>query len=182
MNEKCHNHPDREALSLCHSCGSYYCADCLTEGIEYYYCQLEPCQLTLQKEIQNKPARQQKTFSLYQDNKKLWQLIVAISLILPLLIQVFFPRPASDIPQNKLEQFSNEIRVEDPNVVESLFGVAGAALGLLLIPFIPAGIVAGIFRLLNKSLSSKHFMNIYTVCWIVIALMSTAGNLGAAIL
>ncbi len=42
--EKCLYHPDKRALSFCHSCGKYFCGACLTEGIEYYYCRNSSCQ------------------------------------------------------------------------------------------------------------------------------------------
>lgn len=38
---------DKEALSFCHSCGKYFCSDCLTEGKEYYYCDNPECQKQL---------------------------------------------------------------------------------------------------------------------------------------
>ena len=43
MTEYCVNHPDRMALSFCHSCKRYFCADCLEEGSEYYYCREKAC-------------------------------------------------------------------------------------------------------------------------------------------
>ena len=51
MKEKCYNHPERNALSLCHSCGRYFCSECLTEGTEYYYCHSEQCRVALQSEL-----------------------------------------------------------------------------------------------------------------------------------
>jgi hypothetical protein len=47
----CINHPDKEAISICHNCGSDYCELCLTEGKEYYYCRKEECQEMLRKEL-----------------------------------------------------------------------------------------------------------------------------------
>ena len=47
----CKNHPDREAFSVCHNCGEHYCKDCLSEGIEYYYCKKSKCQAALKKEV-----------------------------------------------------------------------------------------------------------------------------------
>jgi hypothetical protein len=47
----CVNHPDKEALSTCHNCGSDYCELCLTEGKEYYYCHKYECQEMLKKEL-----------------------------------------------------------------------------------------------------------------------------------
>jgi len=32
MKEKCFNHPDKKAISYCHSCGKYFCEDCLSIG------------------------------------------------------------------------------------------------------------------------------------------------------
>ncbi len=43
MVTKCFNHPTQAALSSCHVCKNHYCAECLTEGVEYYYCQKEEC-------------------------------------------------------------------------------------------------------------------------------------------
>jgi hypothetical protein len=40
----CNNHPERNAVSSCRSCGQYYCGDCLIEGVDYYYCRMENCQ------------------------------------------------------------------------------------------------------------------------------------------
>jgi hypothetical protein len=40
----CTTHGDREALSLCHNCGKYFCKECLHEGREYYYCSSPECQ------------------------------------------------------------------------------------------------------------------------------------------
>lgn len=51
MKTKCINHPTRDALSFCKSCGEYYCADCLHEGVEYYYCDREACQQIYQQEL-----------------------------------------------------------------------------------------------------------------------------------
>jgi len=47
MKEKCSNHPERNSLSFCHSCGKYYCEGCLDVGDEYFYCKEEKCQLSL---------------------------------------------------------------------------------------------------------------------------------------
>jgi hypothetical protein len=51
MKQKCHNHTEREAASSCHSCGYYFCSDCLNEGIEYHYCKAEKCQQVYQEEL-----------------------------------------------------------------------------------------------------------------------------------
>lgn len=44
MKKNCKIHPEKTALNFCHICGEYFCDACLSEGIEYYYCQREPCQ------------------------------------------------------------------------------------------------------------------------------------------
>ncbi len=41
--ENCYNHPERKAYSVCHSCGRYFCEDCLTAGTEFYYCKSPEC-------------------------------------------------------------------------------------------------------------------------------------------
>jgi hypothetical protein len=43
MKEKCSNHPEKSALSFCHSCGKYYCDACLIEGEGFYYCYDAKC-------------------------------------------------------------------------------------------------------------------------------------------
>ena len=43
MKEKCSNHPEKQALNFCHSCGKYFCEECLVEGQEFYYCHGEQC-------------------------------------------------------------------------------------------------------------------------------------------
>ena len=53
MVQHCVNHPERKALSFCHSCGKYFCSECLIEGNEYYYCNSEKCQAEYNKEIGN---------------------------------------------------------------------------------------------------------------------------------
>jgi hypothetical protein len=42
--KNCYNHPERKAYSICHSCGRHFCEECLTEGIDYYYCKSPECQ------------------------------------------------------------------------------------------------------------------------------------------
>ena len=46
----CINHPEKEALSICHGCGKEYCETCLDEGKEFYYCKNPECQELLKKE------------------------------------------------------------------------------------------------------------------------------------
>ena len=43
----CVNHPARKALSICHNCREAFCADCLTEGGEFYYCRRPSCRAAL---------------------------------------------------------------------------------------------------------------------------------------
>jgi hypothetical protein len=45
MPEKCSKHPEKDALSFCHSCGKYYCSSCLEEGASFYYCYDANCQV-----------------------------------------------------------------------------------------------------------------------------------------
>lgn len=51
MKNKCYNHPDRRALSICHSCKRYFCEDCLVVGVEYYYCKSPECQKVYKREM-----------------------------------------------------------------------------------------------------------------------------------
>jgi hypothetical protein len=53
--ERCANHPDRQALSVCHCCGKHFCESCLAEGSEFYYCKDKACQEFMEnKEKQRK--------------------------------------------------------------------------------------------------------------------------------
>ena len=47
----CVNHPQKEAISICHGCGKDFCELCLVEGPEYYYCKNPQCQELLKKEL-----------------------------------------------------------------------------------------------------------------------------------
>lgn len=47
----CINHPEKEALSICHGCGKDYCELCLEEGKEFYYCKNPKCQALLKKDF-----------------------------------------------------------------------------------------------------------------------------------
>ncbi|MHB8906898.1 MAG: hypothetical protein ACYC4T_02120 [Melioribacteraceae bacterium] len=49
--ENCVNHPQKKAISICHSCGQHYCELCLDAGNEYYYCKKAECQELLRKEL-----------------------------------------------------------------------------------------------------------------------------------
>jgi hypothetical protein len=51
MPNNCYNHPGKKALSACHSCGQYFCSDCLMEGATYYYCKNEKCRQMYQEEV-----------------------------------------------------------------------------------------------------------------------------------
>ena len=57
--EYCINHPNKKALSVCHSCGKPYCESCLDEGREYYYCRNRKCQAVKESEASTAmlPAR-----------------------------------------------------------------------------------------------------------------------------
>ncbi|GJQ60969.1 MAG: hypothetical protein SCALA702_00220 [Melioribacteraceae bacterium] len=43
MENYCKNHPNRRALSFCHSCGEYFCEKCLNEGTQFYFCNQQNC-------------------------------------------------------------------------------------------------------------------------------------------
>lgn len=48
--ENCTNHPNKKALSICHSCGKPFCESCLVEGKEFYFCKSPACQEMLKRE------------------------------------------------------------------------------------------------------------------------------------
>jgi hypothetical protein len=50
MKTKCNNHPEKDSISICHSCGESYCIDCLQEGSTYYYCRKPNCHSLFLKE------------------------------------------------------------------------------------------------------------------------------------
>ncbi len=48
--DHCRNHPDREVLGVCKSCGYSYCFDCLIDAQNGFYCKNEECQKRYQIE------------------------------------------------------------------------------------------------------------------------------------
>ena len=69
MKHHCKNHPNKIALSLCHSCGEYFCSDCLNEGLEYYYCNKDECNKKFQKELSQKKIVETKSTKLSKEYK-----------------------------------------------------------------------------------------------------------------
>jgi len=78
-------HPTRQALSFCHSCGRYFCSDCLVESEEFYYCRDEACQKALSQDA-FRVAEERKIQSV-KGNFFKW---VANYYVVGLLISVFF--------------------------------------------------------------------------------------------
>lgn len=100
MKEKCSNHPERNSLSICHSCGKYFCEDCLDEGDEYYYCKKEKCQLLLNADNKRLKKIKEEIESIcaqrWKENSKRFykKLVIILSvfwLILTVLLFAFVP-------------------------------------------------------------------------------------------
>ena len=85
MEHTCFTHPTRQALSFCHSCGRYFCSDCLVESEEFYYCRDEACQKALSQDS-FRVAEERKIQSVKGTFFK-W---VANYYVVGLLISVFF--------------------------------------------------------------------------------------------
>lgn len=49
--KSCYNHPEKKADNVCHECGNSFCSECLSEGVEYYYCNNPACQAKMAQEI-----------------------------------------------------------------------------------------------------------------------------------
>lgn len=81
MKHYCKNHPNKIALSLCHSCGEYYCSDCLNEGLEYYYCKNEKCNNIFLNEPINRINADTKTKSLSKESKFIKQTSIVLVLL-----------------------------------------------------------------------------------------------------
>jgi hypothetical protein len=74
MEQTCFTHPTRQALSFCHSCGRYFCSDCLVESEEFYYCRDETCQNEQRQEkvrIPSEPDEQAGNVSFFKRVAKL---------------------------------------------------------------------------------------------------------------
>ncbi len=52
--EKCVNHPERNAFSICHGCGRHFCEECLNAGTDFNYCNSPECQKKLQEELESR--------------------------------------------------------------------------------------------------------------------------------
>lgn len=78
MEENCSNHPEIKALRFCHSCGKYFCDDCLVEGEGYYYCNDKRClsvkskdeATILKKEVISKPLMNDATLKASRSSKE----------------------------------------------------------------------------------------------------------------
>jgi hypothetical protein len=81
MKHYCKNHPNKIALSLCHSCGAYYCSDCLNEGLEYYYCTKGECNNIFLSESINRINADTKTKSLSKESKFIKQTAIVLLLL-----------------------------------------------------------------------------------------------------
>ncbi len=53
--EKCPNHPEKEAVYACHSCGKHFCESCLKEAGDYYYCSNPECQKAMKAAMMSEP-------------------------------------------------------------------------------------------------------------------------------
>lgn len=51
IKKKCSNHPEKDALSFCHACKSFFCEDCLIEGPRHYYCKSSTCRALYYQEL-----------------------------------------------------------------------------------------------------------------------------------
>ena len=85
MKHHCKNHPNKIALSLCHSCGEYYCSDCLNEGLEYYYCKNEKCNKLFLSEIAKNKNFNTKANSLSKESKFIKRVATAFIVLLSLV-------------------------------------------------------------------------------------------------
>jgi len=157
MKEKCKNHPDKKALSLCHSCGSYFCSDCLVEGSEYYYCKSSDCaQVYEQNEIVDSFIEEHK-----QRNKLLYDLkkspvpFISISFFTALIIGA------------KLGYFKEDI-------IGGILISVGLCVVLWGVPFILA-ILMG-FIITNRAYRSKIFYIFYAVSWIAVVILYLLGS------
>jgi hypothetical protein len=84
MKHYCKNHPDKAALSLCHSCGEYFCSDCLNEGHEYYYCNKDDCFSVFNKELLKKRKTKVKIVALSKESvfiKRIAKIFILLSSI-----------------------------------------------------------------------------------------------------
>ena len=66
---KCYNHPERIAYSICSNCGRYYCEECLLEGTDYYYCKSSECRSKWEKDIGWKKIMCPNCFSILEINE-----------------------------------------------------------------------------------------------------------------
>jgi len=93
MEIKCKNHPDKKSFNFCHSCGKYFCEDCLNEGMEYYYCNEPVCYENYKKEIENFPKKEVKTYASFSDRFVAYVIDVVILLIANSIISILLYLP-----------------------------------------------------------------------------------------
>lgn len=78
MGERCANHPGRESLTSCHSCGKRFCRRCLDKGKKDYYCREERCHALLRQE----DVQFEKVIGARQWKRKSWRFYRKLGLIL----------------------------------------------------------------------------------------------------
>ncbi|GBE05917.1 hypothetical protein BMS3Abin10_01558 [bacterium BMS3Abin10] len=90
MSERCFNHPEKEALNVCHSCNQHYCEECLITGEEFYYCNKEKCQTMLNEEKLNTDNDKSEIINtLHQRNKIFYKRVFIILAIAWVIISFF---------------------------------------------------------------------------------------------
>ena len=89
MKKKCRNHPERNALSICHNCNGYYCKECLNEGQEYYYCNNELCNSKYLEETNKFIYNPAEDIGIPKIKKIGWGWILLLGLIFSAIGQVY---------------------------------------------------------------------------------------------
>jgi hypothetical protein len=159
MENTCFNHTSKKAKCFCHVCKNYYCEDCLVEGPEYYYCKNENCQIELNKVLttlnaDKKIKEESKKSSVFYELRKSSIPFYVISLFIASLLGLKFAR------------------INELDTVETVFYILGASLALWGMPMIIT-FLSG-FVITVKELRSKIFFYIYTVAWVVTAIVMFA--------
>lgn len=120
MVKYCKNHPSKKALSFCKNCGEFYCKECLNEGKEYYYCNLEECFSKFQEEGENLTSV--KTSKLSKLAILVLTIIIATiagTIGKQFAIKLFSKSEKNISIESELQTISNEINKKCPIIIDS---------------------------------------------------------------
>ena len=121
MKHYCRNHKDKIALSFCHSCGEYFCGECLSEGDEYYYCKQEKCDQIYCAELSKNGNISVKLKPLSKESKFIKRVAIVFIALSSITILIEAPSLIMSIWNDFLFEVPSDIKFDGNVVINFLF-------------------------------------------------------------